>query len=67
MAMVVVECFAVGEEVVIYMPGTTNVAITCPTIEAALAHARAEWPANGIRVITSVDIPRVTPGTVLSD
>ncbi len=44
------------EGVVVYRPGTFAAAATFPTIEEALALARAEWPDLGIRVILSRDV-----------
>ena len=40
---------------VVYVPGTTCIAETFPTLEDTLTFARAEWPVNDIRIIRSVD------------
>ncbi len=42
-------------EVLVYFPGTTQVAITTPSLEEALAFARAEWPDLGVRVVLPKD------------
>ncbi len=50
-----------GDEVVVYFPGTSDVAITKPSLEEAFAFARAEWPDLGVRVILSKDIRDLIP------
>ncbi len=42
-----------GAGVVVYRPGTTEVTATLPSREDAIAYARAEWPALGIRVVVT--------------
>ncbi len=53
-----VECM--DHEVLVYVPGTTEVAIATPSLEEALAFARAEWPDLGVRVILPKDA-RISP------
>ncbi len=48
-----VECM--DHEVLVYVPGTMEVAIATPSLEEALAFARAEWPDLGVRVILPKD------------
>ncbi len=45
----------VDEEMVVYEPGTSVVITSEPSLEDALAFARAEWPDLGIRVVFSRD------------
>ncbi len=45
----------VDREVVVYLPGTTKVATTKPSLEEALVFERAEWPDLEIRVTCSQD------------
>ncbi len=46
----------VAGEAVVYRPGTPDVVKIKPTLEDALAFARAEWPDLGIRVIFPKDV-----------
>ncbi|OLS14839.1 MAG: hypothetical protein RBG13Loki_1521 [Promethearchaeota archaeon CR_4] len=51
---VFVEIIDVG--VVVFHPGTSEVATEKSTLDEALAFARAEWPDCGIRVVRSVNV-----------
>ncbi len=46
----------VDGEAVVYRPGMSDVVKINPTVEDALAFARAEWPDLGIRVIISKEV-----------
>ncbi len=45
----------VDREIVVYRPGTAEVAMVTSSLDEALAFARGEWPDLGIRVILSED------------